>query len=136
MPSACRLSQTLGRMGTIQVDFIAKGKRAGTWVMVLVEEGPWHSAEVETKLRHLQERLYGCLDAALDGQLNELYPESAGGLVIVRLDGYDLPQDEVREFFARFSRSALLVPDYADLLRHNTFVSGIAFELNLERLKH
>jgi hypothetical protein len=55
---------------------------------------------------------------------------------MVRLDGYDLPQEEVREFFERFSSSALLVPDYADLLRHNTFVSGIAFELNLEHLKH
>jgi hypothetical protein len=107
------LMATLGSMGSATIDFVTRGERDGTWTMVLVEEGPWLSAEVEANLRRLQGRLYGCIDAALDGQLAELYPETQGGQVIVRVDGYDLPQEEVREFFARFSSCVLHVPGYA-----------------------
>ena len=104
--------------------------------MVLVEEGPWPPSETEANLRRLQERLYDCVDAAIDGQLAERFPESNGGLVTVRLDGYDLPYVEVRELFERFSSSILHVPDYASALGRSSFVSGIKFQLNLEHLKH
>ncbi|KQW38814.1 hypothetical protein [Rhizobacter sp. Root404] len=84
----------------------------------------------------MQDRLYDCVDAAIDGQLAERLPESNGGLVTVRLDGYDLPHIELRELFERFSSSILHVPDYAFALRQSSFVSGIKFESNLEHLKH
>src|ERR1017187_7965684 len=118
-------------MGTVTVDFIAQGESKGTWSMVLVEEGPWPASETEPNLRRLQERLYNCIEAALGGQLAKQFPESNGGLVTVRLDGYDLPQVEVREFFERFSSSILHVADYASALRQSSFISGIKFELNL-----
>ena len=123
-------------MGTVTIDFIAQGEREGTWAMVLLEQGPWPLAEVEANLRRLQERMYGCVEAALNGQLAELYPETHGGQVIVRLDGYDLPQAEVQEFFERFSSGVLNVPDYASALAEKRWVSGVQFELNLEHLKH
>ena len=123
-------------MSTVTVDFIARGERDGTWAIVLVEEGPWPGAEIEANLRRLQERLYSCVDAALDGQLDALYPETHGGQIIIRLDGYDLPQAEVREFFERFSSAVLHVPEYEAALRQSQCVGGVAFELNLEHLKH
>ena len=59
-------------MGEITVDFIAKDP----WQMVLDEEGPWE--DVSAHLATLQNRLYSCLDAAIDGQLAEQFPESHG----------------------------------------------------------
>jgi hypothetical protein len=123
-------------MSTVTIDFIARGELDGTWAMVLVEEGPWPTAEIEANLRRLQDRLYSCVDAALDGQLAALCPETHGGQVIVRLDGYDVPQAEVREFFQCFSSAVLHIPDYAAALRQSQWVSGLAFELNLKQLKH
>jgi hypothetical protein len=123
-------------MDTVTIDFIAKGERDGTWVLVLVEEGPWPVGEIEANLRRLQERLYNCVDAVLDGQLAELHPETEGGQVIVRLDGYDLPQIEVGRFFERFSGSVLHAPGYASALQRSRFVGDIVFQLNLEYLKH
>jgi hypothetical protein len=123
-------------MSTVTVDFIARGTSEGTWSIVLVEEGPWPASDIEANLRRLQERLYNCIDAAIDGQLAKRFPESNGGLVTVRLDGYDLPQLEVREFFERFTSSILRVPDYAFALGQSSFVSGLKFELNLDHLKH
>jgi hypothetical protein len=123
-------------MNTVTIDFIAQGEREGTWVMVLVEEGPWAKAEIEVNLRRLQERLYSSVDAALDGQLSDLYPETHGGQIIIRLDGCDLPQVEVTELFKTFSGAVFQIPDYADALRESQYVGGIAFELNLENLKH
>jgi hypothetical protein len=45
--------------------------------MVLVEQGPW-AGPIANEMRRLQDRLYGTLDAAIDGQLAEQFPESKG----------------------------------------------------------
>lgn len=59
------------------VDFVTKGPTDDVWSMVLVESGPWEFP-VETGLRNLQQRLYGCLDAALEGGLAAKFPDSLG----------------------------------------------------------
>jgi hypothetical protein len=116
---------------TTVVDFVAKGATPDEWKMVLVEEGPWRGP-VEDQLRRVQERLYGCLDAALEGQLAEKFPESSGKKIIIQLDCYNLPRGEVAEFFDKFSTGVLAVPDYLKALKESQFVRGISFELNFE----
>ncbi|TXH05499.1 MAG: hypothetical protein E6R07_01435 [Nevskiaceae bacterium] len=116
---------------TTVVDFVAKGETPEEWKMVLVEEGPWKGA-IQTQLRRVQERLYGCLDAALDGQLAEKFPESNGKRVVIQLDCYNLPRDKVAEFFNNFSSGVLEMPDYQQALKESSFVKGISFELNFE----
>ncbi|UNK58376.1 hypothetical protein MNQ95_04555 [Pseudoxanthomonas daejeonensis] len=111
-------------MGEITVDFVAKDP----WQMVLVEEGPWH--DVSLKLTKLQQRLYSCLDAAIDGQLAEQFPESRGKPVTLRVDCYGVPREEMEEFFGRFSSSALQLPDYKASLEASPHVSGIQFAIN------
>ena len=101
--------------------------------MVLVEEGPWPPDEINANLCRVQERLYNCVDAALDGNLAERYPESKGKPVVIRLDAYDLPEQEVREFFAVFAESVPRLPEYAAALASNVFVTRISFELSLCR---
>jgi hypothetical protein len=93
-------------MSEVNVDFIAKDP----WRMVLVEEGPWD--DIAANLRRVQDRLYSCVEAAIDGKLAEQFPESAGGEVVMRLDGYNLPIPEAEQFFDRFAASALESPDY------------------------
>jgi hypothetical protein len=115
------------------VDFVAQGAREGEWKMVLVEEGPW-SGSIDVQLRRVQDRLYGAVDAALEGRLSEKFPESKGKAIIVQLDAYNLPRDEVSEFFDRFSKGILSLPDYQQALNGNAFVKGIAFELNFESI--
>lgn len=93
--------------------------------MVLVEEGPWD--DVRSSLRRLQDRLYTCIDAAIEGKLAERYPDSAGANVLIRLDGYNLPMPDAREFFDRFSSAVLELPDYKAALDSSPYVSGIQF---------
>lgn len=116
---------------TTLVDFVARGEMPDEWKMVLVEQGPW-IGPVEAQLRRLQERLYGTIDAALDGQLAEKFPESMGKRIIVQLDGYNLPKTEVAEFFERFSKGVLRTADYQQALKSNRFVKAISFEINFE----
>ena len=101
-------------------------------MMVLVEEGPW--SDVDAELRRLQSRLYGCLDAALDGGLAAKFPETKGKSVLIRLDGYNLPSLEIREFFERFSHGVIKLPEYAKALTKREHVASIDFELNLESI--
>lgn len=121
-------------MGTVTVDFVARDLPHGGWGMVLVEEGPWEQQQIETNLRRLQERLYKCIDAALEGKLAEQYPESAGKPLLIRLDAYNVPEQKLREFFVRFSSAVLQLPDYAAALETSSIVPSIAFELSVEHV--
>ena len=114
---------------TTVVDFIARGDIPEEWKMVLVEEGPW-SDSIESQLRRIQDRLYGCIDAAIDGQLAELYPDSTHKIIVIQLDCYDLPRNEVTEFFDRFSNGVFLADGYRQSIKDNAFVKGIKLEIN------
>lgn len=120
-------------MNELVVDFVARGHAPGEpWLMVLVESGPWDEREVESNLRRIQARMYDCVDAALEGRLADRFPDSRGQNVVVRLDGYDLPEAAVRDFFERFASAALQLPDYAAALESSTAVSSLAFDLQLD----
>ncbi len=101
--------------------------------MVLVESGPWLGA-IDSHLRALQERLYACLDAAVDGQLADRFPESLGKNVVIQLDCYNLPKDEVQTFFEAFSEGALLIDDYREALAQNRFVKMVSFEITFDSI--
>lgn len=116
---------------TTVVDFVARGDTPDEWRMVLVEEGPWNGS-IESQLRRLQERLYGAIDAALDGKLAEQFPESKGKNIVIRLDGYNVPKPEVAQFFDQFSGGVLLTPDYQRALLANQFVESIRFQAKFE----
>jgi hypothetical protein len=111
-------------MSEVTIDFIVKDP----WRMVLVEEGPWE--DVSANLRRVQSRLYGCIDAAIDGYLAQQFPESNGAHVTVQLDCYSVPQDEVSTFFKAFSSSVLHLPSYKDALHSSSFVAGFDFQIN------
>jgi hypothetical protein len=54
------------------------------------------------RLREVQSRLYEAVEAVLQGKIAELYPESAGRRIHLRLCCYDLPREPLDQFFARF----------------------------------
>ena len=114
---------------TTLVDFVARGDLTDEWKMVLVEEGPWAGA-VENELRRIQERMYGCIDAILDGQLAKNFPDSKGKRIIVQLDCFDVPRSDIEDFFQRFSAAVLSLDDYREALEHNEFARSIGFEIN------
>ena len=100
--------------------------------MVLVEQWPWE--EIDTEMRRLQDRLYGCIEGALDGSLACKFPEACGKTIVIQLDGYGLPEDEDSAFFERFAHGVMKIPDYAEELRACEYVKAFRFELNLEEL--
>jgi hypothetical protein len=115
------------------VDFVARQSAGGVWKLVLVEQGPWIGSLTDN-LSRVQERLYDCIDIALDGKLAQRFPESKGKPLIVQLDCYDLPRSEVEEFFVEFSSGVLELDDYKKALDHSPFVESIGFEINFESI--
>jgi hypothetical protein len=120
-------------MGTVTVDFVARAAGDG-WSLVLVEQGPWRAEEVDAHLRRIQDRLYNCVDVVLDGTFAEKYGEASGRPIVIRVDGYDLPEEPVRQFFNRFAGVVLQLPEYAAALAASKVVPSIAFDLSLETL--
>jgi hypothetical protein len=117
---------------TFVLDFVVKGDSPDVMKVVLVEEGDW--SDIDARLRHLQERMYGCIDAAIDGQLTDQFPETKGKKIVVSVDFYDAPQVEASEFFERFSENVFLIPSYGEGLKQSRFVKDIVFEANFETL--
>jgi len=118
---------------TTVIDFIAAGAKPDEWEMVLVEQGPWR-APFETDLKRLQNRLYGCIDVILDGKLAEKFPQTRGCDLVLRLDGYNLPRSVVSEFFDRFAKNVLKIPDYREAVRRSDMLRSLRFELNLDSI--
>jgi hypothetical protein len=115
------------------VNFVAKGESPDEWKMILVEEGPWKDA-TQANLKRIQSRLYGCIDAALDGQLAEKFPETRGKKIIIQLDCYNLPRAEISQFFDRFSSEVFSLPDYHEAWIKSSFVKSIVFEINFDSI--
>lgn len=117
-------------MREVSVDFIAFDKERDACLMVLVE-GPWEG-DVDGHMRGLQNRMFGCLEAALDGQLAEQFPDAQGKAVIIRVDCYDLPRDDVDAFVSRFAEGVANLPDYSTAASPN--VEHFIFEANFDTL--
>jgi hypothetical protein len=117
-------------MGEVTVDFVARDQPHGGWALVLVEEGPWGADDVSDHLKRIQERLYGCLDAALDGAVTAQYPECRGKPLVIRLDAYNVPEAELRSFFVKFSEGIPTLPYYAPALASRRFFPSVSFKLN------
>ena len=119
-------------MGNVTVDFVAREADQSRWQMLLVEEGPWPEGQIEANLQRIQERLYGCIEAAMDGQLAEKYPASVGKALTILVDFYNVPEKRARQFFERFSTGALDQPTFRTALEGNGFVQDISFEANFQ----
>jgi hypothetical protein len=115
------------------IDFVVKGLTADEWRIVLVEVGPW-STSTEAQLKRIQERLYGCIDAALDGKLAEEFPESNGKKIVIQLDCYNVPVPQTAEFFERFSNGVFSTGDYREALKKSPIVKGVSFEVNFDSI--
>jgi hypothetical protein len=113
------------------VDFVAFDADKDAWLLVLVEQGPWRG-DVEERLRRLQDRLYGCLEAALDGQVAERFPETANKKPIIRVDCYNVPRDDVDDFMRRFLEGIREVSDYSP--NSSPWVRSFEFEVNYDQI--
>lgn len=111
-------------MSEVIIDFITRDP----WRMVLVEQGPWE--DVEANLRRIQSRLYACLDAAIDGQFADQFPDSIGAHITLQLECYSLPQAQVSSFFEAFSAGVLEAPGYKEAFRTSNFVSSMDFKVS------
>ena len=54
--------------------------------------------------------------------------------MVIQLDGYNLPREQVSEFFESFSKNVLKLEDYANSLEGNEFINGLEFSLNLDSI--
>lgn len=117
-------------MSEVTVNFIAFDDARDACLMVLVEEA-W-TGGMEDHLRALQDRMFGCLDAALGGQLAEQFPGAVGKMIVVRVDCYDVSRREVDEFVSRFAAGVCELPDYS--AEHSPYIAGYRFEVNHDTL--
>ena len=104
----------------------------GTLILTFVEEGPWKDREHEQ--RRIQENLYNTIDVILDGKLYEHNKKSSNKNVLIRLDCYDILEDQISEFFNNFSKFIENSDEYQADIKSSHFIASLNFELNLKEL--
>lgn len=116
-------------MSTVTIDLVTEDLE-GRFILVAVEQGPWplDTAGLHSELRRLQEKLYGYVSAAIDGALADAYPDSLGVPIVIRLNGYDIPKEDVESFFRRFADFVGSSEEYQGAIREKKYVAAIAFE--------
>lgn len=117
----------------VTIDFVAFDPELDAWLLVLVEPGPWD--DVRGRLVALQDRLYGCLEAALAGQLAERFPDATDAKVVVRADCYDCygtARHEVDAFMQRFSEGIRDMADYSPA--SSPWVRSIEVEVSYDQI--
>jgi hypothetical protein len=116
---------------TVTIDFVAFDDERDACLLVLVEEGPW-TGMVEDHLAALQDKLYGYLEAALDGKVAERFPRAANMKVVIKVDCYNVPRKEVDEFMDRFSEGVFGIPDFSP--SSSPWVRSFEFEVNHDNI--
>ena len=119
---------------SVTIDLVTERPSDGAFILVLVEEGPWADDDVPAQLRRIQERLYDCVDAAVDGHLAQRYPDSRGKPAVIRLDCYDIPDSPMRKFVTGFAESIRDSQEVQRDLLAQGFVKSLGFEYNNRRL--
>ena len=116
------------------VDLIYHDPKRDAFILIVVEKGPWTDGDSIGHMRKLQERLNDHVDIALFGALAQKYPDSQGKPVVIRLDGYDTPE-EVESFFHRFSETTLASSEVQSAIAEHGHVSNLLFEYHRDTLK-
>ena len=111
--------------------FVTKGSALDEWQVVLTAVGPWH--DVPRELLKLQDRLYDCVDAILDGQVAATFPALKGCRVVIRVICVDAPVSEVRAFFERFTQGIFQQADYRKARDQREYASDIGFAISFEQ---
>jgi hypothetical protein len=115
------------------IDFFAEGETSDEYRVVLVEDGPWPKP-CTPRLIRLQDRLYLCIDAAIDGAIANRFPQCKGKHITIQVDCYNAPREEVEAFFYKFSESVFCIEDYREGLERSKFVSGIGFSISFDSI--
>ena len=99
----------------------------GSYQLVLVEQGPWQTADLLAHLKRLQTRLHDVVDVAVDGLLLDRFPKMRGQRVTIRLDCYGVVREETERLLHSFAEHIAASGEVQDAIRAKGFVSGLSF---------
>jgi hypothetical protein len=119
-----------GGQRQVKIDLVTENPQTGIFSLVLVEVGPWESGTAAQQLRRLQERLYDCIDAAVDGQVAGRFPASRGRPIRIQLDTYDIPASIIRPHFETFAAHIATWDEVQRKIRTHRHVQSLEFEYN------
>ena len=114
----------------VKIDLVTEHPDTGVFAVILVETGPWVPGTEQRELRRIQDRLYDCVDVAVDGLLADKYPDSRGRPVRIQLDTYDIPETLVRPFFERFASHVAKWSQLQQDIVGKQNVKSLTFEYN------
>jgi hypothetical protein len=121
---------------SVTIETITHEPKRDAFVLICVEQGPWLPEAVPAHFRRIQDRLLDCVDAAVDGGVARLHPDSIGKLIVIRLNCYDTPQADLEEHFFRVAEYVHQSEEIQAAIRDKLYVAGLEFEFNCRTLRN
>jgi hypothetical protein len=114
-------------MPTLKVDLVTQDPSSGELVVYLVEDGPWPASpdQMNARLREIQDRLYLALDAAIDGQIAQRFPNARGRAIRIQVDSPSGCPAELQRLVERFRALVAEDSEYGRAIRDSVHLGSL-----------
>src|SRR5262245_19851706 len=124
----------------VTINHITHDPRTDEFVLYLVEDGPWPSAESgwETRLKAIQDRVLDAADVAINGYLAAKYPDAVGNGVRIQVDSpFGSPQ-QLDELVCALKCFLVEDESYATAIANSKSIRGLRLVTGKEigRFRH
>jgi hypothetical protein len=106
---------------------VTEDPSTGEFVVYFIEDGPWPdgSADFAATLHRIQDIVFDCADAAIDGGIAKVYPDSVGKKVRIQVDSPSGCPDRLFQLVKNADHYLAASESYSAAISKSKFISGI-----------
>ena len=99
----------------------------GELVLYFLEDGPWplEEREFEVLLKRIQDTILDAVDAAIDGGIAEVYPDTIGKRIRLQVDSPEGCPDRLQQLIINLDNYLNNSIEYGTAVKNSNYISGI-----------
>jgi hypothetical protein len=112
---------------TVTAQKVADDPNTGEFVVYFVEDGPWpdDAKEFDVLLKRLQDTILDAADAAIDGGIATVYPDTVGKRIRIQVDSPNGCPQKVEQLVKNIDKYLAESDEYASAIKQSQFISGM-----------
>ena len=111
----------------IKVDTVTYDPKNDEYVLYFVENGPWPDAPAALQglLGEIQNKVFDAMDAAIDGSVVRVYPDSLGKKVRIQVDSPGGCPAQLEELIVKIDNYINETKQYATAIESSPCITGL-----------
>ena len=112
---------------TVTAQKATEDPNTGEFVVYFVEDGPWpgDAGQFAALLRRIQDTILDAVDAAIDGGIAKVYPETIGMKIRIQVDSPSGCPEKLDELIRNIDNYIVDSHEYASGIKQSQFISDV-----------